>query len=341
MVQFLPQAQIRAPRNIGIDPRGLADLGQAAQQFGLARQEAATQETRQRTLAEIAQLAQAGAPTEQIASTLIASGDNQLATLGARTLIAERSRAASQANKPPRIMQDVAGRPRFVDDGSLVFPEAKPDPVKRFGKPPSGFRFTDTGTLEIIPGGPEDRKEQERQQQQEARKGQKDTAATVVIQDIDRTIKKVEDSPNLTTGLGGQVLSNVGGTEAANVSSLLTTIKANAGFDRLQAMREASPTGGALGQVSNLELGQLNAAIGALEQSQGAGQLQDNLRRVKNIYLDIIHGPGGGPAREPLQFQQPQQQADNRPALVPQDAPKLEAGQSVTLPNGVTIRRRN
>ena len=103
MVQFLPQAQIRAPRNVGIDPRGLADLGQAAQQFGMARQEAATQETRQRTLAEIAQLAQAGAPTEQIASTLIASGDNQLATLGARTLIANRQQAAGRGAQERRL----------------------------------------------------------------------------------------------------------------------------------------------------------------------------------------------------------------------------------------------
>lgn len=133
---------------------------------------------------------------------------------------------------------------------------------------------------------------------------QKTTAANVVVQDIDRALGIIKESPTLTTGMVGQGLSNVGGTSARDLSALLGTVKANSGFDRLQQMREASPTGGALGQVSNIELGLLTSAIGSLEQSQSPEQLQDNLRRVKNIYLDIIHGRDQGPEREALKFQQ-------------------------------------
>ena len=53
------------------------------------------------------------------------------------------------------------------------------------------------------------------------------------------------------------------------------------GFDRLQAMRDASPTGGALGQVSERELSQLNASIANLRQSQSLGQFKSNLAIVK------------------------------------------------------------
>ncbi|MNL63958.1 hypothetical protein D3C87_1881300 [compost metagenome] len=45
------------------------------------------------------------------------------------------------------------------------------------------------------------------------------------------------------------------------------------------------------------------AAIGNLEQSQSEGQFKDNLARVQNIYLDIIHGKDNGPARRNLSFE--------------------------------------
>src|SRR5690606_12677220 len=111
---------------------------------------------------------------------------------------------------------------------------------------------------------------------------------------------------------------------------LVDTIKANAAFDKLQAMRDSSPTGGALGQVSERELSYLQATIGNLEQSQGAEQLEDNLKRVKNAYLDIVHGPGNGPAREELSFQSPAQ-----------GAPSGATGEWQDIAPGVRIRRVN
>ncbi|WP_447515814.1 hypothetical protein, partial [Clostridioides difficile] len=64
---------------------------------------------------------------------------------------------------------------------------------------------------------------------------------------------------------------------------ILHTIKSNVGFDRLQQMREASPTGGALGAVSDNENVLLQSAMGALEQSQTDDQLKFNLQRLQKV----------------------------------------------------------
>jgi hypothetical protein len=130
-----------------------------------------------------------------------------------------------------------------------------------------------------------------------------DTKANVVVQDIDRALTGIAANPALTTGVGAQLTSGLGGSPAKNVAELIGTVKANAGFAELQAMREASPTGGALGNVTEREIAYLQSTIGSLEQSQEPVQLADNLKRVKNAYLDIIHGVGKGPARERLSFE--------------------------------------
>ena len=95
---------------------------------------------------------------------------------------------------------------------------------------------------------------------------------------IDRAISQVNPR---TTGLVGATAATIPGTPAADLSNTLSTIQANIGFGELQRMRDASPTGGALGQVSERELALLNSVLGAVSQSQSPQQLQDNLRRLK------------------------------------------------------------
>lgn len=100
----------------------------------------------------------------------------------------------------------------------------------------------------------------------------------VVNQDIDKAIGQAN---TLTTGIVGSVMDSVPGTAAHDLKNTLMTIKANIGFDKLQDMRDNSPTGGALGQVSEFENRLLQSVNGALEQSQTRQQLVDNLERVK------------------------------------------------------------
>lgn len=115
--------------------------------------------------------------------------------------------------------------------------------------------------------------------------------ASVVVEDVNRAMDLANRIPTWTTGPIGAVLQSVPGTGAHDLSGLLNTIKSNIGFDKLQSMREASPTGGALGQVSDFENRQLQATFGELMQSQSADQFRHNLMRVKRLFLEIVHGP--------------------------------------------------
>lgn len=203
--------------------------------------------------------------------------------------------------------------------------------ARQMGTVPPGYRAEYDANGQVlqlvpIPGGPAAAEAEAARKAAEAGKTAQDRTANIVVQDIDRTLGIVKDNPNLTTGIGGMALSNVPGTDAFNASKLLNTVKANAGFDKLQAMRDASPTGGALGQVSEREIGFLQSTIGNLEQSQSAEQFTDNLKRVKNAYLDIIYGPGSGPERERLGFE-----------MTPDKAQDLRSGGGLGAPSIGTV----
>lgn len=68
---------------------------------------------------------------------------------------------------------------------------------------------------------------------------------------------------------------------ATNLQATLDTIAANIGFEELQRLRDNSPTGGALGQVSERENVLLQSVLGAIGRAQNEKQLDENLRRAK------------------------------------------------------------
>ena len=92
-----------------------------------------------------------------------------------------------------------------------------------------------------------------------------------------------------TTGLIGNLMKSVPASAANDVLANIKTIEAAVGFDRLQAMRDASPTGGALGQVANIELDLLKSSLGNLNQSQSKEQFMMNLKQVQRVYNEIVH----------------------------------------------------
>lgn len=98
---------------------------------------------------------------------------------------------------------------------------------------------------------------------------------------IDDAIGRVD---GLTAGFIGSMADEIPGTPANDLRVTVNTIKANLAFDALQAMREASPTGGALGAVSERELGLLESAVASLDQSQTPAQMRAALKRVKQHY---------------------------------------------------------
>lgn len=156
-----------------------------------------------------------------------------------------------------------------------------------------------------LPRSPEDLAKEQQAKETLAR------ASDVVLEDIDRALNVMDTSSLPVAGFGGASASAIPGTGAADFKALVETVKGNIGFDRLQQMRDSSPTGGALGAINKTELETLQSVLGNLQQSQSEDQLRYNLNRLKNQYLDIVHGKGKGPGRVPTSGAQPG--ADNDP----------------------------
>lgn len=84
------------------------------------------------------------------------------------------------------------------------------------------------------------------------------------------------------------LLSVFGANSASNdMEALLNTIGSNTAFDRLQKMRDESPTGGALGAVSEVELRLLRDSIASLSQKQSEGQFKRNMQNVIDAYTRV------------------------------------------------------
>ncbi len=96
-----------------------------------------------------------------------------------------------------------------------------------------------------------------------------------------------------TTGMGGVAMRNIPETDARNFASELNTLKANIAFNELTQMREASKTGGALGQVSNIELQLLESALGALDQGQSPDNLRAQLEKIEGSIERFNRARGG------------------------------------------------
>lgn len=105
----------------------------------------------------------------------------------------------------------------------------------------------------------------------------------LVTDNIDKALSTIGP---LSTGYGSY-LSGVPNSDARKLKNYLDTIKANVGFDKLQNMRDNSPTGGALGQVSENENKLLQAVNGALDPGQ-SDQLVENLQVIKQLYPQVL-----------------------------------------------------
>lgn len=167
--------------------------------------------------------------------------------------------------------------------------------VRQFGKPPAGYRWKQDGTLEAIPGGPTDIKAGELGAKAEQRKAAAAGAAENVLSAVSDARKLV----GINTAGVGSSLAAIPGTDARDLQSKLETIKANLGFDRLQQMREQSPTGGALGAVAVQELTALQSTVASLDQGQSRAELKKSLEKIERHYNNWLETTRGNAPNKP------------------------------------------
>jgi len=153
------------------------------------------------------------------------------------------------------------------------------------GTIPAGYRMTPDGQLEAIPGGPTTTPLAPKElQAREAKYPAATTAVKTVESKADKLIADIETLKNhpglasITGTVYGRTPSVT--SEGRAAQALYDSIVARGGFQELSAMRAASPTGGALGNVSNQEGQQLKDAFGTLSRTQDANDLRMQLGRV-------------------------------------------------------------
>ena len=102
------------------------------------------------------------------------------------------------------------------------------------------------------------------------------------IQSVDELGIKARSNPGIFGRTAALPLPDFVRTDAfRDFRSELDTLKASITFGELTAMREASKTGGALGQVSDKENQLLGAALGALNMSQTPDNFNKQLSKIK------------------------------------------------------------
>lgn len=180
----------------------------------------------------------------------------------------------------------------FPNPIPVVGPDGKPTLVQ-FG---SKGEIRDTGMRPPVTAA-------ERKAEQDLKK--EDMRAENVVSQAESVLQTITEAKDMigpmTAGIGGAVVSKVPGTPAYDLQQKVLTVKANIGFDRLQQMREASPTGGALGQVAVQELNSLQATIASLDPNQSPSQVRAGLEKVEKHYskwLDTVKQSQGAPAQQ-------------------------------------------
>jgi len=146
--------------------------------------------------------------------------------------------------------------------------------------------------------GTEGAREMAAEESEEAIEAQKRTGAaeetamradTVLnaINSIDAVVSDPNTDLNLATGFMGGLTQVVPGTPAFDLRLNLQVIQSNEAFSALQTMRENSPTGGALGQVSNQEINLLQSTTAALNPGMSKEAFRESLQTLREKYQDV------------------------------------------------------
>lgn len=180
--------------------------------------------------------------------------------------IAEVYRTGTKEQQDAMQRAQASGRP--VNLGAI------PQDYQAVPTADGGFRMV------VIPDSPTDRAMKARD------KGAR-LSGGIVTEDIARALPLVNW---WTTGPLGSLTQYALGSESHQLSTFISGLESNVIIDRLNAMRQTSPSGGAMGNLTEKEGERLAATLGSLKQSQKPDDLRHNLVRLGNIYADMAYG---------------------------------------------------
>lgn len=191
---------------------------------------------------------------------------------------------------------------RFIASGGDIYNQ-ETALLSSLPKPDKGMRYEFVrgeggGITDIkmvpISGSEAAIEEEERQRALREKGALEDQKRTGISISVNQVLDAIENDNSIlgTTGVLGKFAADYTPSQSArNVKNLLKSVQSNVAFNRLQEMRDASKTGGALGNVSNVELGLLMAAHGAIQQDLSPDLLIANLKRIDEIMGKIEKDP--------------------------------------------------
>lgn len=187
-----------------------------------------------------------------------------------------------------QLQQRQAGAPNVVVEG---------DRRTQVGTIPQGYQLVQAPgpqggqryRMEPIPGGPADLEGREDDARRANASGVQRRAARTVLDEVANAMELLEQNPG-AAGRSALIARFDPESDTSRLQAAYETLQANLSFDRLQEMRANSPTGGALGNVTERELDLLSAATARLNPTDPADVQRRNLARVREIYTDTIKG---------------------------------------------------
>lgn len=109
---------------------------------------------------------------------------------------------------------------------------------------------------------------------------------------FDSVTKAMNSIGPTTTGILGKIDSQIPGSSRKDLEGYINSLKANLAFSELQKMRDNSPTGGALGQVSEGEERLLSSTVADLDPNQSPKVLRENLQKIADHYSAYLQSLG-------------------------------------------------
>lgn len=114
------------------------------------------------------------------------------------------------------------------------------------------------------------------------------------LRDLRDSVEKLRNHPGLSTatGMGGQVLSAIPGTQAANALALLENLKNRNFIAGIVNLRQQSPTGSGVGSLTEREGARFENLKAALSQAQTVDQFReqlDILSRATNESIQALY----------------------------------------------------
>lgn len=275
------------PTNLARVSRQLNELGytEEAVKFSTAARKASQEVSKQQEKMTSEAEAERTKATQLAEATRIATQNNDTASLVAlRTGSLDPGEYLKSLAKPEEKYKVVGNRVFDMLKGDYVGVGEAAETLsigdlQKIATPSSIIDYVKSGNVEDLLPITEEKEEDETK------------AKASALQVADNTLQTIDDALDLTGDywrIPYDLLKFSPVGKERPLRGKVDTLKANLSFDRLQKMRDESKTGGALGNVSNIELGLLGSAVAALDPA--AENFVEQLQIVRDHYESFKAG---------------------------------------------------